>query len=235
MSDIKSNLELVLQKISDAAQKSGRDPKDVKLIAVTKTIPLKLIEQAIEFGVVEFGENRVQEAVPKIEALKEKYPQVTWHMVGHLQRNKVRQALDCFDIIQSVDSERVAKEISSRKSEIRNGAPVPILVEVNTSGEVSKNGIPPEQCVDFVRELSGFNNLRVTGLMTIGLFTDDQEKVRPCFVRLRELSEEIKKLNLPNVAMQYLSMGMTDDFEVAIQEGSNMVRIGRAIFGKRGE
>lgn len=226
--DIKSRLDSLNQRIGAAAQKSGRTLPDIKLIAVTKTVPLPLIEQAIDAGITDLGENRVQEALPKIQALK-KYPQVTWHMVGHLQRNKVGQALDNFDIIQSLDSEKLAREI-----EARAGARViPVLVEVNTSAEATKFGIPVDSAVNFVRILSACQNLKVKGLMTIGTVSDDPEKARPCFKRLRELRDEIKTLNLPNVDLEYLSMGMTDDFEVAIQEGSNMIRIGRALFGQR--
>ncbi len=228
MSDIAANLKNIRQRIASAAQKSGRTSQDIKLIAVTKTIPVETIEQAIQAGVTDIGENRVQEAIPKIEVLRRKYPLVKWHMVGHLQRNKVRQALDSFDIIQSVDSERLAAEINCRASD-----PVPVLVEVNTSGEASKFGVPLDLTVELVKIVSSFQKVKVSGLMTIGLFTSNLEEVRPCFIKLRKLSEEIKKLSLPNVEMKYLSMGMSDDFEIAIQEGSNMVRIGRGIFEKR--
>ncbi|NQT30272.1 MAG: YggS family pyridoxal phosphate-dependent enzyme [Candidatus Saganbacteria bacterium] len=229
MPDIKANLEAIRQRISIAAQKSGRNPEEIKLIAVTKTVPVELIEQAIQAGIVDIGENRVQEAKPKIEALKQKYPNVTWHMLGHLQRNKVRQALDLFAIIQSVDSERLAKEIEHR---LRPEG-TQILVEVNTSKEATKYGLPPDSVVDFLKKISNFGNINVRGLMTIGPLADDPEAARPSFIRLRKLSEEIRKLDLPNVSIAYLSMGMTDDFEIAISEGSNMVRIGRAIFGER--
>ncbi|MFC1571279.1 YggS family pyridoxal phosphate-dependent enzyme [Candidatus Margulisiibacteriota bacterium] len=228
MPDIKANLKSIRQRISSAAQKSGRKSEDVKLIAATKTIPVELIEQAIQAGITDIGENKVQEAIPKIAALRQKYSLVRWHMVGHLQRNKARQAVENFDLIQSVDSERLGREIEAQAQ-----AQVPILIEVNTSGEMSKFGVAPELTVELLTLISKFRNIRVQGLMTIGLFTNDLEKVRPCFVKLRNLSEKIKNLNLPNVEMKYLSMGMTDDFEVAVAEGSNMVRIGRAIFGKR--
>lgn len=229
MPDIKANLESVLQRISRAAFSAGKNPQEIKLVAVTKNVPVDIIEQAIQAGITDIGENRVQEAEPKIDILKAKYPNVTWHMVGHLQRNKVRQALDYFDIIQSVDSVRLAREIQA-KAEAKV---VPVLVEINTSGEETKYGIPVNSIVDFLKTVLSFNNLSVQGLMTIAPLVDDPQKARPYFRKLKTLSEEIKKLNLPNVEMKYLSMGMTDDFEVAIEEGSNMVRLGRAIFGQR--
>lgn len=229
MPDIKANLESVILRISKAAFAVGRDAEGIKLVAVTKNVPAEVIEQAIQAGITDIGENRVQEAKPKIDILKTKYPNVTWHMIGHLQRNKVRQALDIFDIIQSVDSERLAREIQA-KAEAKV---VPVLVEINTSGEETKYGIPVNSTIDFLKTVSSFKNLSVQGLMTIAPLVDDPQKARTYFRKLKTLSEEIKKLNLPNVEMKYLSMGMTDDFEVAIEEGSNMVRIGRAIFGQR--
>jgi pyridoxal phosphate enzyme (YggS family) len=228
MPDIRSNLQSVLQKISKAAQDSGRNLEDIKLIAAAKNISFELVEEAIQAGITDIGENRVQEAKPKIEALKAKYPNVTWHMIGHLQRNKVRQALELFDMIQSVDSERLAREIQA-KAEAQGLRPK-VLIEVNTSGEESKYGVPAEEAVELLKIISNFGNIQAKGLMTMAPLADDPEKARPYFRKLKGLSEEIKKLNLPNVEMKYLSMGMTDDFETAVQEGSNMLRIGRAIF-----
>ena len=228
---VKENLESVRRRIEKAAAAAGRDAGSIRLIAAAKNVAAELVEEAILAGVTEIGENRVQEAIPKIEALRPKNPQVRWHMIGHLQRNKVRQALDIFDIIQSVDSERLAKEIEARAE--GKGKRVPVLVEVNTSAEESKYGVAVGSTIDFLKFLSSFKNISVQGLMTIGPLTEDPEKARPSFVRLRELSEKIRTLGLPNIEMRCLSMGMTDDFEVAVQEGSNMVRIGRAIFGKR--
>jgi len=225
---IKENLRNIRERIKSL----GRDPQDIKLIAVTKTIPVELIEQAIQAGITDVGENKIQEAIPKNEALKQKYPNVTWHMLGHLQRNKVKQALEKFNLIQSVDSERLAKEIDDRRRTIGERR-TPILIEVNTSGEATKYGVKPEEAVKLLQLISGFASIQVQGLMTIAPMAADPEKTRPCFKKLKTLSEEIKKLNLPNVKMKYLSMGMTDDFEIAIQEGSNMIRLGRAIFGQR--
>jgi hypothetical protein len=225
---IKENIEKVRLRIDKAASSVGRDPQEIRLIAAVKNVPTELVLQALEAGITDLGENRVQEAEARYEKIKSNFPNVAWHMIGHLQRNKVRQALDIFDIIQSVDSERLAREIQARaEAQARS---VPVLIEVNTSGEETKCGIPADSAIDFLRTVSGFANLKVQGLMTVGPLVGDQEKTRPGFKRLKGLSEEIEKLNLPNIEMKYLSMGMTDDFEVAIQEGSNMVRIGRGIF-----
>jgi len=220
---IKDNIDQIRQRMDQAARAAGRDPNDIKLVAVTKTQSIEAIEAAIQAGITDIGENRVQEAKPKIEALKLKYPQVTWHMVGHLQRNKVRQALDLFDIIQTVDSIRLAKEIQV-KAEAK-GVTVPILIEVNTSAEETKNGISVDSTIELIEQTKDFQNLKIQGLMTIGPLDQD---ARPSFIKLRELKD---KINIPGVEMTYLSMGMTQDFETAIQEGSNIVRIGRGLFG----
>jgi pyridoxal phosphate enzyme (YggS family) len=226
---ILGNLESVRRRIEKAASSVGRDPQEIKLIVAVKNIPTELVLQALEAGITDIGENKVQEAKTRYEEVKAKFPNVSWHMIGHLQRNKVRHALDIFDIIQSVDSERLAREIQAKA----RAQVVPILIEVNTSGEEAKYGVPVEPTIDLLKTISVLNSVRVQGLMTIAPLVENPENARPYFSRLKKLSEEIKKLNLPNVDMNYLSMGMTDDFEAAIQEGSNMVRIGRAIFGKR--
>jgi pyridoxal phosphate enzyme (YggS family) len=225
---IKENLQNVRERIERVAASIGRDAHEIKLIGAVKNVPTELVAQALEAGLTDIGENRVQEAGERYEGLKSRFPDVTWHMIGHLQRNKVRQALDIFDIIQSVDSERLASEIQAKAG--AQAKVIPILIEVNTSGETTKYGLPVGSTIGFLEKISNFGNIKVQGLMTMGILADDLEKVRPCFIKLRELSEEIKRLNLPNIEMKYLSMGMTDDFEVAIQEGSNMVRIGRGIF-----
>ncbi len=212
---IKENLQVVRERIASAARRVGRDPGEIKLVAVIKTVPLDLVFQALEAGVTDIGESRVQEAEERCAAIKNRFPNVTYHMVGHLQRNKVRQALDMFDIIQSVDSQRLTEEIAGRAVN-----PIPVLIEVNTSGETSKFGIEPDKTIDLVRFASTFNKIKVVGLMTIGPLSGDP---RGSFRELRELKDKIGGL-------KYLSMGMTGDFETAIEEGSNMVRIGRAIF-----
>jgi pyridoxal phosphate enzyme (YggS family) len=225
MTDIKSNIESIKKRIEAACRKANRDPNEVMLLAATKDVPADLIEAAIESGISSIGENRVQEAERKIIALKQKYAQITWHMIGHLQTNKVKRAVEIFDIIESVDSERLADEIDKQNK------PVEILVEVNVSGESQKYGISGVEVEDLVRHVSGLSNLKVSGLMTVPPFSDDPEIARPYFRKLRAIGEKIKGLDLPNVDIKYLSMGMTDDFEVAVEEGSNIVRVGRGIFG----
>lgn len=215
------------ERVARAASVAGRDPKEITIVAAAKNQPLERVLEALECGITAIGENRVQEAASRQAEVRARFPKTAIHMIGHLQRNKVRQALDIFDIIQSLDSERLAREISARAKEI------PVLVEVKTSEEAAKSGVPAEAAPAFLEMVSGLGNIKVKGLMTVAPLSDDPEKARPYFAGLRELSEKIKTLNLPNVEMQYLSMGMTDDLEAAIQEGSNLIRVGRAIFGQR--
>ena len=226
METIKNNLQTIKEKIKKAALKAKRNPEEIKLVAVTKTATIEQIEEAINAGVKIIGENKVQEA-------KEKYQILTadteWHLVGHLQTNKVKYAIEIFDCIQTVDSIKLAKEINKRS--LQFGKITNVLVEVNVSGEETKYGIKPEEVEPFLKGISDFSRIRVRGLMTIAPIEEDKEEVRPYFRKLRELSEEIKSKNIKKVKMDYLSMGMTDDFEVAIEEGANMVRIGRGIFG----
>ena len=227
METVKNNLEIINEKIKKAALKANRNPEEIKLVAVTKTATIEQIKEAINAGVKIIGENKVQEA-------KEKYQILTadteWHLVGHLQTNKVKYAIEIFDCIQTVDSIKLAKEIDKRS--LQFGKTTNVLVEVNVSGEESKYGIKPEEVEPFLKEISEFSRIRVRGLMTIvPIIEEDTEEVRPYFRKLRELSKEIKSKNIKNLKMDYLSMGMTDDFEVAIEEGANMVRIGRGIFG----
>jgi len=227
MNSIQENLTRVIDKIERATIKSGRNPGEVQLVAVSKTMSAEIINQGIAAGIKIIGENKVQEA----KAKKQLVNPVVWHMVGHLQTNKVRHAVQIFDMIQAVDSYKLAIEINKR-CEIEN-IHMPVLVEVNTSGETSKFGCAPEVAPELVSKISELEQLKIEGLMTIGLFTDQMERVRPCFIKLRGIFEEIKKMNLPGVAMEQLSMGMSADYEVAIEEGATLVRIGTAIFGPR--
>ena len=227
MEIIKNNLEIINEKIKKAALKADKNPEEIKLVAVAKTATIEQIEEAIKAGVKIIGENKVQEA-------KEKYQIITadieWHLVGHLQTNKVKYAVEIFDCIHSVDSIKLAEEIDKRS--LQFGKTTNVLVEVNVSGEESKYGIKPEEVEPFLKEISEFSRIRVRGLMTIApIIEEDKEEVRPYFRKLRELSKEIKSKNIKNVKMDYLSMGMSEDFEIAIEEGANMVRIGRGIFG----
>jgi pyridoxal phosphate enzyme (YggS family) len=225
MSNLSENLKRVQGRIAAAAERSGRSPEEIRLVAVTKTVPAEVIESAVSCGVTIVGENRIQEALVKHSQVT---APVRWHMVGHVQRNKVKKALEIFDLIHSVDSFRLAREISDRSETL--GRPADILVQVNTSGEPSKFGLPPGETIPFLESLAPLPGLRILGLMTIGAFLPEAERVRPCFRQLRGIFERAKDLELPNGDMRFLSMGMTNDFEVAIEEGANMVRIGTAIF-----
>lgn len=223
---IRENLERIREKIRVKSELVGRDPQEITLVAVTKTVEADRIEEAIAAGVNIIGESRVQEAKEKYGKVESK---IIWHLVGHLQRNKAKDAVKIFDLIHSVDSAKLAKEIDKQAKKV--GKIQKILVEVNASGEESKYGLSPEEVITFLKEVSGFPNIKVEGLMTMAPFYENPEDCRPYFRKLRELREEIKAENIKDVEMVYLSMGMSSDFEVAIEEGSNMVRIGRAIFG----
>jgi len=225
---VRDNLESVRERIERACSRVNRSPDEITLVAVTKTVEPERIQEAVDAGITLLGENRVQEAEAKMGAVR---GDVTWHMVGHLQRNKAGKAVRMFDMIQSVDSFRLAGELDKRGGEM--GHTVDILVEVNTSGEESKYGMPPDGAIDLVGKISELPNLKILGLMTIGAFTDDESIVRKCFRTLRGIAEGVRRAGVPNAEMRYLSMGMTSDFEPAIEEGSNMVRIGTAIFGPR--
>jgi len=223
---IKNNLEIINEKIKKAALKAGRNSQEIKLVAVTKTATIEQIKEAISEEVKIIGENRVQEAKEKYQILS---ADIEWHLVGHLQTNKVKYAIEIFDLIHSVDSIKLAKEIDKRS--LQFGMITNVLVEVNVSGEETKYGIKPEEVEPFLKEISEFSRIKIRGLMTIAPIAEDEEEVRPYFRKLRELFEKIKSKNIKNVKMDYLSMGMTEDFEVAVEEGANMVRIGRGIFG----
>jgi len=223
---IKNNLKIINVKIKKAALKASRNPEKIKLVAVTKTAAIEQIKEAINAGVKIIGENKVQEAKEKYQILS---ADIEWHLVGHLQTNKVKYAVEIFDLIHSVDSIKLAKEIDRRS--LQFGKITNVLVEVNISGEKTKYGIKPEEVIPFLKEISEFPRVWVRGLMTIAPIVEDKEKARPYFRKLRELSKEIKSKNIKNVKMDYLSMGMTEDFEIAIEEGANVVRIGRGIFG----
>ena len=226
METIKNNLEIINEKIKKAALKVNRNPEEIKLVAVTKTATTEQIKEAINAGVKIIGENRVQDAKEKYQILT---ADIKWHLIGHLQTNKTKYAVEIFNCIHSVDSIKLAQEIDKRSKQF--GKKIDVLVEVNVSGEETKYGIKPEEVEPFLKEISEFPEIRVRGLMTIAPIVEDKEEVRPYFRKLRELSEEIKSKNIGNVKMDYLSMGMTEDFEIAIEEGANMVRIGRGIFG----
>ncbi len=228
MSSISENIVSVKKRIKYAAERSGRDWREIKIVAVTKTFPAEYIMEAYKYGIKDIGENRVQEAFSKYSVISKS---VIWHLVGHLQTNKVKKALEIFDLIHSVDSIRLAEEINRRANSLNKVAEV--LVEVNTTSEDSKFGITPKKTVEFVKEISQLSNIAVMGLMTIGVFSENPEDSRKYYVMLRELKERLEDYDLGNGKMKYLSMGMSNDFEVAVEEGANIVRIGTAIFGNR--
>jgi len=215
-------------RINQAAAQVGRSGDEITLVAVSKTVEAGRINEAIRNGIDIIGENRVQEAEAKFKQITEP---VKKHLVGHLQTNKAKKAVELFDFIQSVDSLRIAEEISKRALDA--GRIMDVLVEVNTSCEETKFGVEADQVVPLIEAASMLEGIRIKGLMTIGLFSDNPEDTRPCFRRLKTLFDKLKSAEMPNVRMRYLSMGMTSDFEVAIEEGSNMVRVGTGIFGPR--
>lgn len=225
---IEDNLNNVHQRIRNTCQKTGRDVIEIILIAVSKTIPVETIKLAVACGIKHIGENRVQEAQDKFRELNKI---ATWHLVGHLQTNKVKTALQIFDFIHSIDSYHLAQEISKRALQL--GRTIDCLVEVNTSGEATKFGVSPKETVGLIKKIAPLPAVQLKGLMTIGAFLPDPEDVRPCFKLLKNLKEEVQNAGVDNVEMKFLSMGMTNDFEIAIEEGANMIRVGRAIFGER--
>jgi len=225
---VSQNISLLRQRIAAACERVGRRPGDVMLLPVTKTVPVKVIREAAAEGLTAIGENRVQEAAEKYAELGS---EVIWHLVGHLQTNKVKKALAIFSVIQSVDSLRLAEELQRQAEAL--GRAVEIHLEVNTSGEASKFGIEPSAAPALARRIAGLPSLQLRGLMTVGALTSDREQLRACFRTLRQLRDEINGMDLKGVRVDTLSMGMTDDFEMAIEEGSTLVRVGRAIFGER--
>jgi hypothetical protein len=229
MIDIKENVAQVRQRIAAASRRSGRGPDDVKLVAISKTFPPEFIRAAYEAGLRDFGENRVQEAAAKRPALADL--SITWHLVGHLQSNKAKAARELFHWVHSVDSFRLAQKLDQTVS--AGAGRLAVLLEVNLGGEASKAGVGESEVFQLAQQCSQLAALEVRGLMVIPPLLDDPEQVRPYFRRLRELAQEIESKNIPNLSMQELSMGMSHDFEVAIEEGATMVRVGTAIFGGR--
>jgi PLP dependent protein len=228
MGTVADNLNAVQERIAKAAARVGRDPEGVTLVAVTKTMPVERIREAIDAGQRVFGENRVQEAQAKIEALGR---EVQWHLIGHLQRNKVKFVCDLFDLIESVDSLSLAQDINARAA--RHGIVMPILIQVNIGDETTKSGIAAPDTLALVQQVATLPHLALKGLMCVPPMVEVAEHARPYFVELRTLAEQIGRERIPNVAMSELSMGMSHDFEVAIEEGATMVRVGSAIFGPR--
>ncbi len=227
MPNIKENLKIVLDEIESSAQKVKRDKQEIKLIAVTKTYGPELINEAISNGVTDIGENRVQEILEKFGNVLP----VKWHLIGHLQKNKVKYIIDKVELIHSVDSLALAEEINKQAKKI--GKIQRILIQVNVSGEESKFGIKPSECEELCRAISKLENLKIEGLMTIAPFVENKNAIKNIFCELRQISLDISAKNIDTVSMGELSMGMTNDYPEAIECGATMVRVGTGIFGKR--
>nr|WP_294678608.1 YggS family pyridoxal phosphate-dependent enzyme [uncultured Blautia sp.] len=225
---VAENLKQVQKNIEEACERVKRDPGEVTLIAVSKTKPVSMLKEAYDAGARVFGENKVQEIVDKYDQMPS---DVQWHMIGHLQRNKVKYIIDKVAMIHSVDSIRLAEAIE--KEAAKKDVVVPILIEVNVAQEESKFGLKPEEVSDFIQQISTFSHIRVRGLMTIAPYVENPEENREIFCELKKLSVDIAAKNINNVTMSVLSMGMTGDYTVAVQEGATMVRVGTGIFGAR--
>ena len=225
---IVENIKQVEENIKQACEKVGRNPEEVTLIAVSKTKPYTAIEEALPSGILDYGENKVQELCDKFDILPKN---IRWHMIGHLQRNKVKYIVDKVYLIHSVDSLRLAEEIS--KEAAKKNVDVNILVEVNVAGEETKFGTGCEEAKQLVRDIAQLPHVHIQGLMTIAPYVENSEENRIYFQQLKKLSVDISSENIDNVSMEILSMGMTNDYTVAIEEGATMVRVGTGIFGAR--
>ena len=226
---MKERIKRLQERIREAADASNRPESDIRLVAVSKTMPAEIVKEAIASGMTDFGENYIQEAREKITTLST-YP-VTWHYIGHLQSSKSKYAVRMFDLIHSVDSLKLAKELDKCAQKIEKVQD--ILIQVNVAKEDSKSGVYVEDTSRLLKDISQLANIAVKGLMTMPPYFNAPEKVRPFFTALRQLRNQIKNENIPNISMEELSMGMTGDFEAAIEEGATMVRVGTAIFGER--
>jgi pyridoxal phosphate enzyme (YggS family) len=225
---VKENLTMVEERISRACEKANRDRSEVTLIAVSKTKPISMIEEAMDSGIIEFGENKVQELSNKYEELPKN---LHWHLIGHLQRNKVKYIIDKACLIHSVDSLRLAETISEEA--VKKNVTAAILIEVNVAEEESKFGAGVDETIELVECIAKLPNVAIQGLMTIAPFVENPEDNREFFKKLKKLSVDINTKNIDNVSMNVLSMGMTGDYEVAIEEGATLVRVGTGIFGER--
>lgn len=223
-----NNYDLVINNIETSCKKAGRSPEEVTLIAVSKTKPVTMLQEIYNHGCRDFGENKVQELLDKYEVLPK---DIKWHMIGHLQRNKVKYIVDKVSLIHSVDSLRLAEEIS--KEALKKHVEVNILVEVNVANEETKFGTTSLEAIELVKAISGLPGIHVKGLMTIAPYVEDAEKNRQYFAQLKQLSVDIITKNIDNVSMDILSMGMSGDYEVAVEEGATYVRVGTGIFGER--
>jgi len=228
---IKDSILKIRERVSSSCSKINQDPGKIALIAISKSRSIEQIKEAIEAGIIDIGENKVQEALikhNKLQTLSSKLSAPKWHMVGHLQTNKAKDAVKIFDLIQSVDSVRLAEEINKQAAKINKIQD--ILIEIKTSPEESKFGLKADESIEAITGINKFKNINIKGLMTIAPIVDNPEESRHYFKMLRELRDKINELRVTSYELRVLSMGMTDDFEIAIEEGSNMVRLGRAIF-----
>ncbi|MDO8580622.1 MAG: YggS family pyridoxal phosphate-dependent enzyme [Candidatus Omnitrophota bacterium] len=225
---IRDNLRAVEERISSVCKRLGRNPQEIVLIGVTKYADIAQIKEALQAGLTHIAENKVQQAQERLPALDGVIPSLTKHMIGHLQSNKAKQALQLFDLIHSVDSLKLAQEIDKQAQKLNKEAQ--ILVQVNTSGEKSKSGAESAQAVSLVQQISVLPHVKALGLMTMAPLTEDQNIVRQAFRELKKIFDQIATMSLSRVEMRYLSMGMSQDYEIALEEGANMIRIGSAIF-----
>lgn len=227
MSSVTANIQEVIEQVRMSALKANRNPSDIQIVAVTKTVPVERIRQAVDAGMTVLGENRVQE-------LLDKHPEVDgvdWHLIGHLQTNKVKYIADKITLLHSLDSTGLAEELNKRMNAA--GRVLDVLVQVNVADESTKFGIKPSDTFDFIDSLRKLTGIKVKGLMTIGPYVSDPEEVRPVFRQLRELAGKVKTMDFPGVEMVHLSMGMSNDYTVAVEEGATLIRLGSIIFGSR--
>ena len=225
---ITENLSMVENKMAAACKRAGRERDEVKLIAVSKTQPVEAIREAIEYGINSFGENRVQELREKTEIIKDN---LDWHLIGHLQTNKVKYVVGKVSLIHSLENIKLAEALDKEAAKL--GITVDVLAEINVAKEASKFGVNPEDAENFIREVSKFPNINIKGLMTVAPYTDISEENRKYFRQLKKIMVDLNSKNIHNVSMNVLSMGMTGDYEVAIEEGATLVRVGTGIFGSR--
>jgi len=227
-STVAKNLAMIRERIERAAKHVGREPREITLLAAAKTVDIKRIQEAVKAGVKVLGENYVQEAKKKIKDLERRKKDIRWHFIGQLQKNKVKDAILLFDMIETVDSIGLAKELNKRAQE-----KLDVLIQVNLAKEKTKGGVTEHEALSLAREIAKLENISLKGLMTIPPYFEHPEMSRPYFTELRRLAEKIRRENLPHVIMKELSMGMSHDFEIAIEEGATIIRVGTAIFGER--
>lgn len=228
ISNIRENTARVRERIARAAKHVGRELKEITLVAVTKAVEIKKIKEAVSAGINILGENYIQEAKENIRKIPSGDKGVHWHFIGHLQKNKVKDAVELFDMIETVDSISLAMELNKRASKRLN-----VLIQVNLAKETTKGGIDENKVLELAHEIASLENLSLKGLMTIPPLFEDPKMVRPYFSVLRRLAERIRRENIPGISMKELSMGMSNDLEIAIEEGATIIRVGRAIFGER--